>query len=213
MLNRATMLCAVLAMPVIDAVAQAQTLKIVEVNAPKINCVFQTDCNIPVSDSTGTIGLPFLATPKTAWMQSRTYSGEPGAPGAGTIGYEYRLSMTQASGAGCVLGLNLNFGPHKALPFATNAPADVFVITSGGLGTIGLKSAVRSGDVIQFELASPLCADGPPGTSKTTFFFGLAGINPPMHVSATAYGIGDPAFFAVDARVPTHSVPNNPSDP
>ena len=34
---------------------QAQPLKVVEVSAPAINCVFQTDCNIPVTDSTGNI--------------------------------------------------------------------------------------------------------------------------------------------------------------
>jgi len=207
------LLGALLALLVIGASARAQSLKIVQVNAPAVNCVFQTDCNIPVSDSTGVIAMPFLVTPKTAWVQSRTYAGEAGAPGAGTTGYEYRLSMTQASGAGCVLGFNLNFGPHKPLPYANNTLADVFVITTGGLGTIGLKSAVRSGDVIQFELASPLCADGPPDVKKTTFFFGLAATSPPMHVNATVYAIGDPGFFAVDARVPTHSVPNNPGDP
>ena len=207
------MLGAAMVMLAAGASAQAQSLKIVQVNAPAVNCVFQTDCNIPVSDSTGTIALPFLVNPTSAWVQSRTYAGEAGAPGAGTTGYEYRLSMTQASGAGCVLGFNLNFGPHKPLPYANNTLADVFVITTGGLGTIGLKSAVRSGDVIQFELASPLCADGPPDVKKTTFFFGLAATAPPMHINATAYAIGDPAFFAVDARVPTHSVPNNPGDP
>jgi hypothetical protein len=205
--------CAALAALTVALSAQAQNLKIVTVNAPKVNCVFQTDCKLVVNDSTGQIAMPFLAAPGTAWLQSRTYPGEPGAPGVGTIGYEYRLSMTQASGPGCLLGFNLNFGPHKPLPYANNTLADIFVVTSGGLGTIGLKSAVRSGDVIQFTLASPLCSDGPPASAKTTFFFGLAGINPPMHVNATAFGIGDPGLFAVDARVPTHSVPSNPGDP
>src|SRR3954452_5630667 len=160
--------------------AQAQLLKVVEVNAPKVNCVFQTDCNIPVNDSSSNINLPFLAAPGTAWLQSRTFAGEAGAPGAGTTGYEYRISMTQASGPGCVLSLNLNFGPHKALPYLNNTLADVYVVTTGGLGTIKLKSAERFGDVIQFVLASPVCADGPPDVSKTTFFFGLAATAAPM---------------------------------
>jgi hypothetical protein len=207
------MTCAVTAAFTASFSAQAQSLKIVEVNAPKVNCVFQTDCSVVVNDSTGNISLPFLASPGTAWAQSRTYPGEAGAPGVGTTAYEYRLSMTQASGPGCVLGFNLNFGPHKPLPYANNTPADIFVVTTGGLGTIGLKSAVRSGDVIEFTLTSPLCADGPANVSKTTFFFGLASVNPPMHVTATAFAIGDPAFFAVDARVPTHSVPQNAGDP
>src|SRR3954470_5118854 len=89
--------------------AQAQVLKVVEVGAPAINCVFQTDCNIPVSDTTGNIPISSLA-PGTAWLQSRTFAGEAGAPGVGTTGYEYRISLTQASGnSDCIVGFNLNF--------------------------------------------------------------------------------------------------------
>jgi len=195
---------------IVPFAAEAQLLKVVEVNAPKINCVFQTDCVIPVADTVGTISLPFLATPGTVWLQSRTFAGEAGAPGVGTTGYEYRLSMTQASGAGCILGLNVNFGPHKQLPYLNNALADVYVITTGGLGTIGLKSAERTGDVIQFTFTSPICADGAPNVAKTTFFFGLAAPAAPMHVNASVFAIGDPGIFGVDARVPTHSVAADP---
>jgi hypothetical protein len=196
----------------IPCAAEAQLLKIVEVNAPKVNCVFQTDCSLPVTDSTSNISPPFLAAPGTALMQSRTFAGEAGAPGAGTTGYEYRLSMTEASAPGCILGFNLNFGPHKPLPYANNQLADVYVVTTGGLGTIGLKSAERNGDIIEFTFASPVCADGPPDIKKTTFFFGLAGTAVPMKVSASVYGPGDPGFFGIDARVPTHNVPQPPGD-
>ena len=190
--------------------AQAQVLKVVEVGAPAINCVFQTDCVIPVTDTTGNLLLPTLA-PGTAWLQSRTFAGEAGAPGAGTTGYEYRLSMTQTSGsAECVIGLNLNFGPHKQLPYKDNALADVYVVTSGGLGTIGIKSAQKFGDAIIFEFKSPLCADGPPDIKRTTFFFGLAATAAPMHVNASVPVIGPTPLYAVDARVPTHTVPPDP---
>ena len=190
--------------------AHAQALKIVEVGAPAINCVFQTDCNIPVTDTTGNLLLPTL-TPGTAWLQSRTFAGEPGAPGVGTTGYEYRLSMTQTSvAADCVTGFTVNFGPSKQLPYKDNALADVYVITSGGLGTIGLKSATRFGDAISFEFTKPLCADGPPDIKRTTFFFGLAATAAPMHVNASVSVIGFPPIYAVDARVPTHPVAPDP---
>jgi len=193
----------------VPAAAGAQLLNVVEVSAPAINCVFQTDCVVPVTDTTGNMLFPFLA-PGTAWLQSRTFAGEAGAPGVGTTAYLYRLSMTQASGSGCVVALNLNFGPHKPLPYKNNALADVYVVTGGGLGTIGLKSAERFGDVIQFTLKNALCADGPPHVSKTTFFFGLAASAAPMHVSATVAAIGSPALLALDARVPAHNVPPDP---
>ena len=190
--------------------AEAQVLKVVEVGAPAINCVFQTDCQIPVTDTTGNLLLPTL-TPGTAWLQSRTFAGEAGAPGVGTTGYEYRLSMTQTSGdAECVIGLNLNFGPHKQLPYKDGALADVFVVTSGGLGTIGIKSAERFGDVIVFEFTSPLCAEGPPNIKRTTFFFGLAATAAPMHVNASIPATGKTPLYVVDARVPTHDVPKEP---
>src|SRR3978361_1982861 len=73
MLNTTTMLGAIAATLLAIVPGQAQTLAIVEVNAPKINCVFQTDCSVVVNDSTGQLALPFLATPGTAWLQSRTY--------------------------------------------------------------------------------------------------------------------------------------------
>ena len=162
------------ALALLPFTAHAQALKVVEVGAPAINCVFQTDCNIPVTDSTGSIPIAALM-PGTAWLQSRTFAGEAGAPGAGTTGYEYRISLTQASGnADCIVGFNLNFGPSKQLPYKDGQLADVYVVTSGGLGTIGLKSATRFGDAIGFELSAPLCADGPPDVKRTTFFIGLA---------------------------------------
>jgi hypothetical protein len=202
-----TIACALAMFPL---AAHAQSLKVVEVNAPAINCVFQTDCRIPVTDTSGNLLLPTL-TPGTAWLQSRTFAGEAGAPGAGTTGYEYRLSMTQtAVAADCVTGLTLNFGPSKQLPYKDNALADVYVITTGGLGTIGIKSAERFGDAIVFEFKTPLCADGPPDIKRTTFFFGLAAAAPPMHVNAAVSVIGVPPLYAVDARVPTHPVAADP---
>jgi hypothetical protein len=202
--------CAITAFAGLPLGAHAQPLKIVEVGAPAINCVFQTDCNIPVTDTTGNLLLPTL-TPGTAWLQSRTFAGEAGAPGVGTTGYEYRLSMTQTSGnAECAIGLNLNFGPHKQLPYKDNALADVYVVTTGGLGTIGIKSAEKFGDVIVFEFKAPLCADGPPDIKRTTFFFGLAATAPPMHVTATVPVFGATPLYALDARVPTHVVPPDP---
>ena len=43
--------------------------------------------------------------------------------------------------------------------------AAVFVVTSGGLGTVGLKSAVQAGVKIVFTFTAPVC----PGA--TSYFF------------------------------------------
>src|SRR3954465_11545349 len=94
----------------------AQPLKIVEVSAPAINCVFNATCKITVADTTGNILLPTVAS-GTAWLQSRTYPGQPGTPAAGLTGYEYRISLTQASGqADCILGFATNSASHNPPP-------------------------------------------------------------------------------------------------
>src|SRR5215472_15737509 len=184
--------------------ARAQPLTVVEVNAPAVNCVFHPACTITVSDSVGFIPLPYLAAPNTAFLQSRTFSGAPGTAAAGKAGYMYRISLTQAAGsADCLGGLVLNFGPALKLPYAPNKVA-VFVITSGGLGSIGLKSAERFGEVIVFELAKPLCLDGGPNLANTTFFFGLAADSPSRATSAQIFSSGNPPLYSVDARVPNH---------
>jgi hypothetical protein len=202
--------CSFAALALVACAAQAQVLNVVEVGAPAINCVFQTDCIIPVSDTVGNILLPTLS-PGTAWLQSRTFAGEAGAPGVGTTGYEYRISMTQAAGmSDCVVGFTLNFGPHKPLPYKNNQNADVYVVTTGGLGTISLSKAQRFGDVIEFTLGKPLCVSGPASIANTTFFIGLAAAAAPMHINAQIAATGTTPIYAADARVPTHAVAPDP---
>jgi hypothetical protein len=189
----------------------AQPLKVVEVSAPAINCVFKADCNPSVTDTSENIRLPTLNA-GDAWLQSRTFTGEAGTPaGAGITGYEYRISLTQGAGAtDCVASFALNFGPHKPLAFRGATLADVYVVTIGGLGTIGLASATRFGDVIEFALASPVCVDGPANAKNTTFFIGLAAKAAPMRVTAHVAVTGATPIYAVDARVPTHRVRKSP---
>jgi hypothetical protein len=198
----------VAAMLALTSLAQAQLLTVVEVNAPAVNCVFNPSCTITVTDSQGFIPLPFLVTPKTAFLQSRTYTGAPNTPGAGKTGYEYRVSLTEAAGsADCLTGLVVNFGPVAQLPYANNQLADVFVVTTGGLGTIGIKSAEKFGDVIEFTFkGGGLCLAGGPDVKNTTFFFGLAANNAPVAnpIDAQIVAVGSPSIYAVQARVPVH---------
>src|SRR4051812_50022904 len=61
---------------------EAETLKVVEVNAPAVNCVFQASCRITVTDSVGHIPLPFIATAGAARLQSRRFTAGPRPPRA-----------------------------------------------------------------------------------------------------------------------------------
>jgi hypothetical protein len=193
------------ALVLMSLAAQGQLLTVVEVGAPAVNCVFNPSCTITVSDTVGFIPLPYLAAPNTAFLQSRTFTGEPGTPGAGKTGYMYRISLTQAAGtADCLGGLVVNFGPVAKLPYKDNQPADVFVVTTGGLGTISLKSAEKFGGVIEFTLARQLCLSGGPDLNNTTFFFGLAADTAPTPVSAQIFSTGTPPLYNVNARAPAH---------
>ena len=185
--------------------APAAPLTIVEVGAPAINCVFNPTCTIVVNDSASPI--PILTGTGAGFFQSRTFPpGVLGTPGAGKTAYVYRLDMRQAAGAfDCIGGLVMNFGPVTKLPYKPGfPPADVFVITSGGIGTIGLKSADQSGDIITFEFAKQICFDPAPDPKNTTFFFGLAATTPPKAIMVHIYKVGDPPFIELQARVPNH---------
>ncbi len=196
---------AVLAHALGVSAVEAKPLKIVTVGAPAINCVFNPTFRLTVTDSSGNLDMPFLATPGTAWLQSRTFSGEPGTPGAGLTGYEYRLSMTQAAGLGdCVLGLVLDFGPVTQLPYTPGTLSDVYVVTAGGVGTVSLKSADQEGNIIIFEFDKPLCVPPVPSSTATTFFFGLASAKTPKAIGAGLFAPGRPRYYAVDARAPNH---------
>ena len=113
--------------------------------------------------------------------------------------------MTQEAGFGdCIVGFTINFGPVAQLPYQQGTQAQVFVITTGGLGTIGLKSADQDGDVITFEFEKPVCVPPAPSVSATTSFFGLAAKGTPKATTASAYAFGNPPFYQFDVRVPSH---------
>ena len=171
------------------APAAAVPLEIVEVAAPAINCVFDADCRITVTDTTAPITL--LGTSGEGFLQSRTAPrGESGTTGGGFFPYEYRIDLRPIGGVGarpCITELALDFGPVQPLDYDGDGDAEeVFVVTAGGLGTVGLASADRVGDRITFRFAPAVCAGNRPGAGESTFFFGLAAADPPQPVTAQA---------------------------
>ncbi|MEA2838654.1 MAG: hypothetical protein QOD89_3204 [Bradyrhizobium sp.] len=190
----------------LTSAAGAAPLSVVKVTAPDINCVFETDCTIIVTDSVGNIALPNISG--IARLQSRTFIGQAGAPGAGKTAYEYRVDLTQATALGdvaCVTALDVDFGPVTVLQYNKVGPADdVFVVTKGGLGTIGLASAVQNRNIVTFTFSQPVCAADSSGPGQTTFFFGLASTNVPKAIVATIEAPGVFPDIDVKARAPNH---------
>jgi hypothetical protein len=160
--------------------AQAAPLSVVDVAAPGTNCVFNTTPIPNVPPPPGDIGV--------ARLQSRTYPGTAPAPAAGTMAYVYRVDLTAVKGvtaANCVTKLALKFGPVVKLPYSASG-ADVFVVTTGGLGSVKIASADHVGGTITFAFAAPIC----PG--DTSYFFGLASksVKPVAGKATVSFSLG-----------------------
>ena len=183
----------------------AAPLAVVTVAAPDINCVFNPTCKITVTDTGGNIPIPGIAG--TARLQSRTFNGAKGAPAAGKRGYMYRMNLTQAYGIvdiPCVNALKVDFGPAVKLQYnKAGGLDDVFVVTKGGIGTIGLASADQTGNVITFNFSKPVCGGGSPGKGDTSHFFGLTSNHAPKAITAQVQVVGGP-LVSVAARAPNY---------
>jgi len=184
-------------------VVQAVPLKVVNVSAPAINCVFNPPCTITVNDTTDNI---LMSTGGTGFLQSRTFKGYPGSPAAGLFGYEYRLDLRNAVGAvaiSCIDWITIDFGPVVgSLDYnGDQKPDQVFVVTGGGIGTIGIASAVQTGTKIRFKFTAPVCEGGSPGKGDSSFFWGLVSKTMPQPVTAVAHETGG-ANHSLKARSP-----------
>ncbi len=163
-------------------------LKVVNVGAPAINCVFDPSCTVTVTDTTDTIPIP---TGGTNFLQSRTFIGIPGAPANGLYAYEYRIDLRNALGITyipCISSMTIEFGPVvSTLDYDGDGVTgdQVYVVTSGGLGSIGLASAEKEDNTITFTFSAPVCAGGHPGGGQSTFFFGLVSTQLPRPVIST----------------------------
>ena len=177
--------------------AQAGPLTVVNVNAPAVNCVFAAACAVTAEDALGAFTLP--GDSGTGQLKSRTFRGIAGSAAWGKYGYDYRIDMTAMRGvraANCIRALKLEFGPVLSFAYKPGTQAQVYVVTAGGVGSVGPTSAAIAGSVVTFTFATPVC----PG--QTSYFFGLASDG--AAAPGPAQMIPTPATMpvTVDARVP-----------
>jgi hypothetical protein len=188
--------------------ARAESLRVVEVSAPDINCVFDPACRVAANDTSAEIALP---TSGENFLQTRTFRGQKGSPAAGMYAYLYRIDLRRAVGivnVPCITALTVNFGNVvKTLDFDGDDEKgdEVFVITRGGLGSIGLASAEKRGRNITFNFAEKVCAGGGRDQGESTFFFGLVANNSPRLIEVGFKG-GNTSYKS-EARVPREKDP------
>jgi hypothetical protein len=169
----------------------AQPLTIVNVQAPDVNFVFNPLGAVNVQDQTAAIWT-------NGFLQSRNFPGAAGAPAAGLYVYEYRVDLRNVSGfskTAAVFGVTVDLGPNVPLDFnGDKKPDDVFVVTKGGLGTIGLQSAIRNGNTVKFQFSSAV------DTGESSFFFGIVSKYPPHPVTVSAPNtLGAPMMLKAQA--------------
>lgn len=141
-----------------------------------VNCVFNPSCTVTVTDNVST----FMGG--AARFQSRIHQGAT----SGQWVYRYRVDMSQVVGVTYPPSVDqvaiYNFGP--VLQFNYNGDAtstdEVFVVTSGGVGTIGLNWATLSSGWSYFNFSSPVFAGSFPGDGDSSYFFGLTSNYPPV---------------------------------
>jgi hypothetical protein len=166
----------------------AVLLKIVKVNAPAINCLFSSNCTVTVNDTVSdfTTNLPpYTAGPTNAtlsgFLQSRTYQGQPGTQEAGLSAYEYRLVLQSLTGAKSVSinSMTLNFSTYTNFDYNGQLNKQIWVVTSGGLGSVGPSSVLASGSKVSFRFNPPLTIPTGANQEMSTYFFGMISSTPP----------------------------------
>ncbi|MEA2329159.1 MAG: hypothetical protein QOE68_4118 [Thermoanaerobaculia bacterium] len=171
-----------LALAALPLLAQAVALRIVNVNAPSVNYVFNHTGTVTVTDKTS----PVLVD---GFVQSRIYRSEATSPARGKYVYEYRIDLTNVVGILApqwVSALNVDFGPATTLDFNRDGRAaeEVFIVTSGGLGSVGPSSATMSPSGTYFNFSSRIYSGASRGRGQSSYFFGLVSAYPPRVINA-----------------------------
>jgi hypothetical protein len=144
-----------------------------------VNCVFSTTCSVVVTDHVS----PVLGN---GFLQSRIHQGQPGSAAAGKWVYRYRIDLTQVAGITYPPSVDqvaiYNWGPLRQYDYNFDSVAtdQVFVVTSGGAGTIGLSSSFLFSGWSYFNFSSPVFAGSYPGNGQSSYFFGLVSDYPPV---------------------------------
>ena len=164
----------------VPSLAEAEPLTVVQVAAPAIHCIFNPACFDTSRSDAGIVSLPGATRP--GWLRWRTFRGMGNVPATGKYGYDYRIDLTDIKpnpAQTCVSALKIDFPWIQTYDYKPGTPAQVYVISSGGVGSIGPTSADMGGTAVTFTFATPVC----PGQSS--YFFGLASRKPPVDSEAT----------------------------
>jgi hypothetical protein len=164
----------------------AMAYNLVNSSLPQLNCDFNTTCTVTVTDMASDI--PGTNGGK---LQSRIFQGQPGSPLAGKWCYEYRVNMVNSVGIlsiPYVTGMSVaGLGTLVAYDYNFDGTYtdQVFVITQGGIGSIGLASTYAFWGISFFNLSSAVSGGAYAGAGQSSYFFGYVSDYAPTTKSAT----------------------------
>lgn len=164
--------------------SQAMALNQVNVGAPAINCVFSSTCSVVVNDMTTPIF-------NGGFVQSRVFQSQAGTQANGKWVYEYRIDMRYVNPP-----LNVPYVDSIQFPYSGGVPSldyngdgiytdQVFVVTSGGTGTIAPSSNGYLWGIVWFNFSPAVWAGYTPGTGESSYFWGMTSNYAPHVVNAT----------------------------
>ena len=177
------------------ALAQSGPLVIVTVDAAALLCIYDKSCKVSSSDSSVAFEMPdIIGTQPRPRLHTRTIRGAAGAPAGGKTGYLYRLDLTNVVGASdvsCATAFKLDVGPTAKFEYFKNgANADVFVVSTGAAGTVGLSKAERIGSGVTFTFRKSICVGTGPKGGESSLFFGVTSDHPPKAGNAQVLLVG-----------------------
>lgn len=168
--------------------AQAtQSLKIVQVDQ-NVHCMFDPTCNVVATTTVSTFTVPGMSG--TGSLYTTTFQTSPASPAAGYNGFEYRIDLQNVvgiTGIKCIGSMRIALGSQ---PIFLDLNGDgiiadqIYVISTGGLGTIAPTLAAKDGPFVTFYFDPQICGGGSPGTGDSSFVFGALAAGFPRGVLA-----------------------------
>lgn len=179
---------------------QAQSLRLLNVNDPGIYCRFSPDCHVSPVETSSTFTPTNLAA--ACVLESRSFAGNS-MDAAGTYGYEYRVVLNNAGAQGdnflTVESLTLNFDFPQFFAFGGHASNQVWVVATGGPGSLAPGSASLSGTNVVVHFNPPIILVTNTNQSTGSYYFGMISTGQPRVTTAVVTGL---AQALPDAPVP-----------
>ncbi len=152
--------------------AGENAFRVVEVDATAFAHLFWGADSVVVEDSIETFSLKGAASAAT--IQTRTYPPGTTAATEGLQVYEYRVALSGVPGDAAITSMAVEAGELETVEYTPGTRGEVFVVTTGGVGSVSIDAVERAGTVLTFHFAGGGIESG-----ASSLFFGMTAAKPP----------------------------------